>query len=273
MTSEGCLVNFCHTILFSYIMVSSGTWEGVPVVLEQKTSILYKWLYLLAPRQHSLAYLCGGNTHHRERGRKPLSQARFNAKRGENQGFLPTIDVESDPRFAPQLYALTHGSTFPVRLLREPREFCRKFAFLRPNAKIVCRKINGLHASTFLFSVICDRTLMLRGDTTTNEIKFTRQRTLLRPRLYDQTKQMPYQATRRSGEVLLIKGLRAIAAGQRATASVPHKVTGLAGDYRKRLAIKQIAGAMFPSGCHTCGSPRTEDTATGQEVSRATSAA
>ena len=68
-----------------------------------------------------MAYLCGGNTHHRERGRKPLPQARFNAKRGENQGFLPTIDVESDPRFAPQLYPLTHGSTFPVRLLREPR--------------------------------------------------------------------------------------------------------------------------------------------------------
>jgi hypothetical protein len=38
-----------------------------------------------------MAYLCGGNTHHRERGRKPLSQAIFNVKRGEKQGFLPTI--------------------------------------------------------------------------------------------------------------------------------------------------------------------------------------
>ena len=34
---------------------------------------------------------------------------------------LATIDVESAPRFAPQLYPLTHGSTFSVRLLREPR--------------------------------------------------------------------------------------------------------------------------------------------------------
>ena len=43
-----------------------------------------------------------------------------------------------------------------------------------------------------------------------------------------------------------IKGLRAIAAGQRATASVTHKVTGLAGEPWKRLAIKEIAGATFP---------------------------
>src|SRR5215831_12842898 len=34
---------------------------------------------------------------------------------------------------------------------------CRKVAFLRPNLKIVFRKINDLCASTFLFSVICDR--------------------------------------------------------------------------------------------------------------------
>ena len=98
-------------------------------------------------------------------------------------------------------------------------------------------------------------------------------RTLLRRRLYDQTKQMPYQAARRSGDVLLIKGLRVIAAGQWATAAVPHKVTGLAWDHRKGLAIKRIAGATLPSGCHICGSPRTKATATGQEASRATSAA
>ena len=35
--------------------------------------------------------------------------------------------------------------------------------------KIVCRNINGLQASTFLFSAICDRTLMLPGNTTTHE--------------------------------------------------------------------------------------------------------
>jgi hypothetical protein len=45
-----------------------------------------------------------------------------------------------------------------------------------------------------------------------------------------------------------LKELRARAAGQRATAAVPHKVTGLAGEHRKRLAIKEIAGATFPRG-------------------------
>jgi hypothetical protein len=40
--------------------------------------------------------------------------------------------------------------------------FCRKVVFLRPNVKIVCRKINGLQASTFLFSIICDRTAHCR---------------------------------------------------------------------------------------------------------------
>src|SRR4030095_15876599 len=69
-------------------------------------------LYGLPPR---------GNNHHRERGRKPLSQARFNAKRGEKQGFLPTIDVERDPRFLPQICLLIHGATFFARLLREPQ--------------------------------------------------------------------------------------------------------------------------------------------------------
>jgi hypothetical protein len=37
---------------------------------------------------------------------------------------------------------------------------CRKFAFLRQNLKIVFRKINDLCASTFLFSVICDRAMI-----------------------------------------------------------------------------------------------------------------
>src|SRR4029453_5791343 len=68
-----------------------------------------------------MAYLRGGNTHHRERGRKPLSQARFNAKRGEKQGFLPTIAVERDPRFLPQICLLIHGVVFFGRLLREPQ--------------------------------------------------------------------------------------------------------------------------------------------------------
>src|SRR5262249_13668523 len=47
--------------------------------------------------------LLRGNAQHRARGRKPLSQARFNTKRGENQGFSPTVDVESDLRFLLQI--------------------------------------------------------------------------------------------------------------------------------------------------------------------------
>jgi hypothetical protein len=37
------------------------------------------------------------------------------------------------------------------------RGLCRKVAFWRQNPKISYWKINGLRASTFLFSVICDR--------------------------------------------------------------------------------------------------------------------
>jgi len=84
---------------------------------------------------------------------------------------------------------------------------------------------------------------------------------------------MSYQAARRSGDVWHLKGLRAIAAQQRVTAAVPHEATGLAGDPRKHLVIKGIAGATLPSGCHICGSPRTAETATGQKASRAPSAA
>jgi hypothetical protein len=45
---------------------------------------------------------------------------------------------------------------------QEPRvgellRFCRTVAFLRPNVKVGCQKVNNVRASTFLFSVICDR--------------------------------------------------------------------------------------------------------------------
>ena len=42
-------------------------------------------------------------------------------------------------------------------------EFCRQVAFLRPNEKVPCRTINGLRVSTFLFSVMYDRTLRPAG--------------------------------------------------------------------------------------------------------------
>ena len=53
--------------------------------------------------------------------------------------------------------------TVPVTIVTDPQQvheadgLCRKVAFLRENAKTVFWKIKGLRASTFLFSVICDR--------------------------------------------------------------------------------------------------------------------
>ena len=46
---------------------------------------------------------------------------------------------------------------------------CRKITFSRQNPKIVYWKINDFRVQTFLFSGICDRTLMLPGSTTTHE--------------------------------------------------------------------------------------------------------
>jgi hypothetical protein len=51
---------------------------------------------------------------------------------------------------------------------QEPRvgellRFCRTVAFLRPNVKVGCQKVNNVRASTFLFSVICDRILAGEG--------------------------------------------------------------------------------------------------------------
>ena len=45
---------------------------------------------------------------------------------------------------------------------------CRKVGFWRPNPKIGSQKINGLRASTFLFSVICDRATVEAGRTAGN---------------------------------------------------------------------------------------------------------
>jgi hypothetical protein len=52
-------------------------------------------------------------------------------------------------------------SRTPEGFLDTAERFCRKVAFLTPNQKITCRKINGLRVPTFLFSVICDRTVIL----------------------------------------------------------------------------------------------------------------
>src|SRR5262249_48537837 len=51
----------------------------------------------------------------------------------------------------------------PWPLPKRPEGFCRKVAFWRPNSKIGYWKINDLRASTFLFSVICDRAFSCAG--------------------------------------------------------------------------------------------------------------
>jgi hypothetical protein len=49
------------------------------------------------------------------------------------------------------------AETYQIRLSDDAIGLCRKVAFRRQNLKMGYRKINGLRASTFLFSVICDR--------------------------------------------------------------------------------------------------------------------
>ncbi len=59
------------------------------------------------------------------------------------------------PQEGEELFGLL-GNMTPSKstLDRLPKRLCRKFAFLRRNSKIECWKVNGLRASTFLFSVI-----------------------------------------------------------------------------------------------------------------------
>jgi hypothetical protein len=55
---------------------------------------------------------------------------KYHGKRGQNQGFSSTVCVDEDPRFAPQLYPLMHGSTFSVRLPWEPLDVSQIFSFI-----------------------------------------------------------------------------------------------------------------------------------------------
>ena len=75
---------------------------GVPVVLEQKTTILWKCLYLLASLKDSPGLSGAYETNRRGGGRKPCLWAKHHSKRGQNQGFSPTICVGEDLRFLPQ---------------------------------------------------------------------------------------------------------------------------------------------------------------------------
>ena len=60
---------------------------------------------------------------------------------------------------------------------------CRKCAFLRQNSKIGSWKDNDLQASACLFSVICDRTFMVLGSTTTQENRMYKATRLYSPRV------------------------------------------------------------------------------------------
>ena len=94
---------------------------GVPAVLEQKTTILWKCLYLLVSLKGSSGL--GGSVGHKPQrwGRKPCSRAKYHAKRGQNQGFSSTVCVDEDLRFLPHHCPRTYGALFFVRLLREPQ--------------------------------------------------------------------------------------------------------------------------------------------------------
>src|SRR2546421_3512721 len=67
---------------------------GVPAVLEQKTTICCKYLYLLASLKASPGL--GGVYEDKPQrcGRKPCSWAKHHDKRGQNQGFSSTVCVE-----------------------------------------------------------------------------------------------------------------------------------------------------------------------------------
>jgi hypothetical protein len=82
--------------------IGAGTLEGVPVVLEQKTTILWNLLYLLASNELSLSLSSGGKANGRRCGRKPICQVKSDSKRGKYQWLLPTIGVDEDLRFSPR---------------------------------------------------------------------------------------------------------------------------------------------------------------------------
>src|SRR5262245_13948028 len=75
---------------------------GVPAVLEQKTTICCKHLYLLASLK-DFSGLGGVYEDKPQRcGRKACSWVKYHDKRGQNQGFSSPECVDEDLRFPPQ---------------------------------------------------------------------------------------------------------------------------------------------------------------------------
>ena len=94
--------------------------HGVPAVLEQKTTICCKYLYLLASLKDSPC-LGGAYEDKPQRcGRKPCSWVKDHGKRGQNQGFSSPEYVDEDLCFLPHHLPRKYGALFFVRLLREP---------------------------------------------------------------------------------------------------------------------------------------------------------
>jgi len=106
---------FCHTLLtgdvFSFLLVTVVEY-GAPAVLEQKTTICYKYLYLLASLKDSPGL--GGTYKDKPQrcGRKPCSWVKYHGKRGQNQGFSSPECVGEDLRFSPQFRQLATDRCF-----------------------------------------------------------------------------------------------------------------------------------------------------------------
>ena len=92
-----------------------------------------------------------------------MAGLRFTELQSRPMEFLDftSLTLDEFQQLVPPFEAAFHARMAAWRM--DGKRFCRKVALLRPNEKIPCRKINDLRVSTFLFSVICDRTAMSPG--------------------------------------------------------------------------------------------------------------
>ena len=88
-----------------------------------------------------------------------MAGVRFTDLQSRPMEFLDftSLTLDEFQQLVPPFEAAFHARMAAWRM--DGKRFCRKVALLRPNEKIPCRKINDLRVSTFLFSVICDRTV------------------------------------------------------------------------------------------------------------------
>jgi hypothetical protein len=92
--------------------------RGVPTVLEQKTTILWKCLYVLVSLKDSPGR---GVRDERQRwGRQPKSWVKYHGSRGQNQRFPPIICVDEALRFPPHQGLRKYKLLFFIHLRRAP---------------------------------------------------------------------------------------------------------------------------------------------------------